>query len=243
MSLGRRLSFLMGLSLLLLGSDCSRRPEDFDSCPSGLVRTFVDGTPACACNADTDGNGIISEEEFVSRQVIASSDVLSRGCSSDDWVVEDGVFFVGGQLIPAPQLCEVVGDERDFLGNGSLQCVSCDCSGPCIPSACETTCAETRSCPSGEYCGREATCAQCGSNRECGAGCGACADGSICIDGRCSGLVRCSINPTGFCSERAPTWCPLPAFENRRGARCFCDLSFQCGSAGLFRTVYSGFVE
>lgn len=229
--------------ITLVASACERRAHDFDNCPPGLVLRVSGDLYGCFCDADLDGDTIITDEEARTRPVISSRGALYQSCDTQDWVPEGYVFFIGPGFAPVPSICRVNGESNVFVIEDTVSCANCDCDGTCIGGPCLERCgAHESGCAPSEFCSSLGTCESCGMTRQCGAGCGPCLDGSMCVDGQCTGLVRCMVEPSGFCSESAPTWCPVSAAFFRPGDACGCDLTFPCDAA-TYRTQYYGSVE
>lgn len=232
--------------------DTERMPSDFDSCPLTLPRATVNNAPVCVCNADRNHDMIISEEELATRPVLTAGKAVFQGCNPDDWVPTGYTYVVAGMPFSVPEVCKVLGEPSTFITHTSVQCADCDCAASCIPKPCQDRCKTTaRGCASSQFCDERGQCTSCvpfgtaerGVTRDCGGGCGPCRDGSMCVDGACTGWVRCMVKPSGLCSEKAPTWCPYLAGTIAPGSQCGCYLTFQCGSMGLFSTTYMGTIE
>ncbi|MFO0589868.1 MAG: hypothetical protein U0441_20170 [Polyangiaceae bacterium] len=239
---------------------CERGAADFDSCPSGLLRTILDGSsPVCACEADTNGDKVITDEEQANRAMAVAGDLVFVSCNSDDWVPEGYFFAPGdGRIIQVPEICKVSGQPNVYVTHESIECTACDCGQSCVPEACLERCnvADT-GCDDGSYCAASGECLACAAAgtgtgaRECGGECGGCPDDSMCVDGVCTGLVRCLVKPDGVCSEKAPTWCPYSLLALGAtgawvsGYSCSCTLQFTCneGCNGTYQTTYPGTIE
>jgi hypothetical protein len=240
---------LLPVALLLLAACWMREEGDFDSCPPTMVRTLLGDAPVCACSADQDGDHQLTEQEIAQRPMMRAGDLWFQGCNADDWVPAGFLFLVARPDGPpvsmlVPEICKVAGEPNTYVGHEGVTCEACDCAtSGCLAPACAATCgvSEAACGGGGTFCGDSGGCEPC--EDRCGGSCGPCADGSMCVDGTCTGLVRCIVTPSGPCTEKAPTWCPLDARTVAAGAPCSCSFQFPCGSAGFWQATWTGQVE
>lgn len=257
MSTQRRLGlFVLGV-FLLLGTHCEREENDFDSCPPEMKRATIDGASLCACDLAQYGHADAGAEQ--ERQAMVAGDLSFKGCNADDWVPEGYMFaFPDGRVIQVEEICKVADGTNTYVTHGDTSCMDCDHDGlACVPEPCwKKYNVYDSGCGFGEYCSPNGTCKACaalgegkpGGPLECGGECGGCPDESMCVNGVCTGLVRCVVNPTGTCSEKAPTWCPIviPVGAGPiSGMPCSCALQFECNSGcnGTYQTTYYGSIE